>query len=137
MDKHRTKIYVFYCATGYDLGEIARGASSGDAELKFIALPCSGKLDILYLTKAFETDADGVALMMCKEGECRYLEGNLRAKKRIEAVARLIDEAGFGRGRVVFIQMDEGGIATAVRKMEDFCAGIKAMSIAPGQLVRS
>ena len=136
MSSHRPKIYVFYCATGYDQLETAQSVDNGNAELKFVALPCSGKLDILYLSKAFEADADGVAVMMCQEGECRYLEGNLRAKKRIEAVEGLIEESGFGKGRVAFIQMDEGGVPSAIRKMEDFCSSIKTMSSAAGQLVQ-
>jgi F420-non-reducing hydrogenase iron-sulfur subunit len=135
MNRRRPNIYVFYCATGYDQLETMRSVDDRDAELKFVALPCSGKLDILYLSKAFETNADGVVVMMCQEGECRYLEGNLRAKKRIEAVEGLIEESGFDKGRIAFIQMDAGGIASAVRKMEEFCSMINTTSGVAGQLV--
>jgi coenzyme F420-reducing hydrogenase delta subunit len=126
MSDHPPRIYVFYCATSYEQGETMRGIDARGAEVKLVALPCSGKLDILYLTKAFETDADGVAVMMCKEGECRYLEGNLRAKKRIEAVDGLLEETGLGSGRVAFIQMGEGGVARVIRDVNEFCSRIKA-----------
>ena len=53
--------------------------------IKTISLPCSGKVDIPYLLKAFETGADGVAIVTCKKNECRHFEGNLRAHKRAEA----------------------------------------------------
>jgi len=89
-------------------------------EIKVISLPCSGKLDILYLTKAFDTGADGAAVMICKEGECRYMEGNVRAKKRAQAVDNLLQEAGLGQGRIKVIQLDDGGIAGAIQKLEDF-----------------
>jgi coenzyme F420-reducing hydrogenase delta subunit len=92
-----------------------------------ILLPCSGKLDILYLIKAFETGADGVAVMMCQEGECRYLEGNLRAKKRATAVEELLKETGLGEGRVAVIQMDDRGIEPTMRKLEQFCLKIAAL----------
>jgi coenzyme F420-reducing hydrogenase delta subunit len=96
-------------------------------EIKVISLPCSGKLDILYLTKAFDTGADGAAIMVCKEGECRYMEGNLRARKRAQAIDELLGEAGLGKGRVRVIQMDEGGITGAIQKLENFRLHIKTM----------
>jgi coenzyme F420-reducing hydrogenase delta subunit len=96
--------------------------------MKVISLPCSGKLDILYLIKAFETGADGVAVMICKEGECRYLEGNMRARKRAEAVEELLKETGLGEGRVAVIQMDDGGIEPTIRKLEDFRLRIAALN---------
>jgi F420-non-reducing hydrogenase iron-sulfur subunit len=129
MNDRPSRIYVFYCANSYDQGETMRGINAGGSELKFIALPCSGKLDIHYLTKAFETDADGVAVMMCPEGECRYLEGNLRAKKRIEAVEELLEETGLGAGRVAFIQMGESGVAGVIRDVNDFCSKITAFQL--------
>jgi len=58
--------------------------------------------------------------MMCKEGECRYLEGNMRARKRAEAVEGLLKETGIGEGRVAVIQMDDSGIGATMRKLEDF-----------------
>ncbi|OPX98668.1 MAG: Methyl-viologen-reducing hydrogenase, delta subunit [Syntrophorhabdus sp. PtaB.Bin006] len=96
-------------------------------EIKIISLPCSGKLDILYLTKAFDTGADGVAVMMCREDECRYMEGNMRAKKRAQAIDELLQEAGLGKGRIKVIQMDDGGIIGAIDKLEDFRLQIKTM----------
>jgi F420-non-reducing hydrogenase iron-sulfur subunit len=128
MNGNGTKIYIFCCATSYDQPEILRGINRQGLELKVITIPCSGKLDILYLTKAFETGADGAAVMICKEGECRYLEGNLRAKKRVEAVEKLLEETGLGQGRVAFIQMGEGGVSAAVREVDDFCRRIKEIA---------
>ena len=97
--------------------------------LKVIPMPCSGKLDILYLTKAFETGADGVAVMMCKEGECRYMEGNLRARKRAEAVGELIEEAGLDKNRITVIQLAEGGVSQAIGELDTFC--LKTAALAP------
>ena len=120
-------IYLFHCATSYDQGELMRSYSRQAKEIKVIAMPCSGKLDILYLTKAFDTGADGAAIMICKEGECRYMEGNMRARKRAEAIDELLEETGLGRGRIRVIQMDEEGITGAIRKLEDFRLHIETM----------
>lgn len=125
----KATIYLFCCATSYDQAEITRGVRQQGVETKVILIPCSGKLDILYLTKAFETGADGAAVMICKEGECRYLEGNLRAKKRVDAVEQLLEETGLGKGRVAFIQMNESGVAGAIREVEAFCQRIKNIAV--------
>ena len=110
-----------------DPTELVSYCSEQGDELRAIPLPCSGKVDILYLIKAFETGADGVAIVACKQGECRYLEGNLRARKRAEAVDTLLEELGLGKGRMVIIQMKDGGIEQVIHEVDDFRAKIKAL----------
>jgi F420-non-reducing hydrogenase iron-sulfur subunit len=127
MNNEPLDIYVFCCATGYDQAQMMQGFSRRENTIKVVSLPCSGKLDILYVIKAFETGADGAAVLMCKEGECRYLEGNMRARKRAEMVGELLKEAGLGEGRVAVIQMDDGGIEKKMRELEDFCSKIAAL----------
>ena len=127
MKEKSATITVFCCATTYDQAQLTRDLSRTGHTVKVIPLPCSGKLDILYVIKAFETGADGVAVMICKEGECRYLEGNMRARKRVEAVEELIKEAGLGGGRVAVIQMDDSGIAVKMKQLEEFCSRIDAL----------
>ena len=122
------KIYLFYCANNLEATELIRSYVRGDDELKTIALPCSGKIDILYLTKAFETGADGVAVLTCLQGECHYLEGNLRARKRVESIDSLLDEIGLGRGRTIVIQLGDGKIQQAISELEKFRTRVKALS---------
>lgn len=122
------KIYLFCCLSRFDPDELRATWRGGMDELKTIPLPCSGKIDILYLTKAFETGADGVAVVTCKQGECRYLEGNLRAKKRVEAVEALLDETGLGGGRTVVVQMGDGGIGEVIRQLNDFRSRIETLT---------
>ena len=131
MNNQSPLTYIFYCSNSVDQVELER--VYGNNELRLIPLPCSGKIDILYLTKAFETGADGVAVVTCQQGECQYLEGNLRARKRAEAIDTLLEEIGVGRGRMIIIEKDEGGIPQVIRKVEDFRARIKALQQqAPG-----
>jgi coenzyme F420-reducing hydrogenase delta subunit len=127
MNDKSLKIYVFCCSTSYDRAQLMRNFNQQGIKMEVISLPCSGKLDILYLMKAFETGADGVAVMMCKEGECRYLEGNMRASKRVGAVEELLKETGLGEGRVAVIHMDDCGIEQKMRELEDFYLKIAAL----------
>lgn len=128
MNNQSLKIYVFYCSSDPDIVEPIRSYSENKSEMKTVPLPCSGKIDIPYLTKAFETGAGGVAVVICQQGECRFLEGELRAKKRAEAVDRLLDETGLGKGRIAVIQMKDGGAEQIMGELEDFRVRIKALS---------
>jgi coenzyme F420-reducing hydrogenase delta subunit len=126
------KIYFFYCSNSPGSEELARRCGSLEGNgVKSVSLPCSGKADILYLLKAFEKGADGVAVIACREHECSNLEGNLRAVKRARAVDSLLEEAGLGRGRIVVIQLEENGLDQASRKFEDFREKIRNMPL-PG-----
>jgi len=125
-NNNKIKIHLFCCSTSFEPAELAQGNNGHGDELKIIPLPCSGKIDILYLTKAFETGADGVAVITCKKGECQFLEGNLRAEKRVEAVDALLEEIGLGKGRMVIMQIGEGGIGQLKKEVEDFRRRIKA-----------
>ena len=127
MNNQSSKIYLFYCSNSLDPIELMQGNGEYIDELKSIQLPCSGKIDILYLTKAFETGADGAVVVTCKPGECRYLEGNLRAKKRVEAIGALLEEIGVGKGRTAVIQMGDGGIKEILHDLENFRIKIKAL----------
>ena len=127
--KGRTlKICVFYCSNSLSREDLANCniAAQGD-ELKAISLPCSGKIDIPYMVKAFETGADGVAVVTCREGECHNLEGNMRAKKRSQAVNSLLEEVGLGEGRITVIQLKDGGIEQVIEEIKAFCTNIRNM----------
>ena len=73
--------------------------------IKIIQVPCTGKVDVLYLLKSFQCGADGVYVAGCMEGECHYLTGNLRARKRVEYAKKILDEIGIGGERLEMYNM--------------------------------
>ncbi|NCO40498.1 MAG: hydrogenase iron-sulfur subunit [Armatimonadetes bacterium CG_4_10_14_3_um_filter_66_18] len=62
--------------------------------VRVLRLPCTGKLEVNYLLAAFERGADGVMVAGCLEGQCHFLEGNLRARRRVERAKQLLGEIG-------------------------------------------
>jgi F420-non-reducing hydrogenase iron-sulfur subunit len=62
--------------------------------IKVIKVPCTGRVDVLTILKAFESGVDGVYLAGCLEGECHFLKGNLRARKRGNYAKTLLEEVG-------------------------------------------
>lgn len=57
-------------------------------------LPCSGKIDLLYLLHAIEEVSCGLCVVTCPEGHCRLGQGNRRARVRVETLSRLLSEMG-------------------------------------------
>ncbi len=69
-------------------------------EIKIIMVPCTGRVDIIHLLKAFEGGADAVMVVGCLEGDCHYLTGNIRAKKRVGKLKEDFVQMGFEPERV-------------------------------------
>lgn len=128
MDGRMLKVYIFYCANCLDPQELIRFRDKLKGEtFKEIRLPCSGKVNIPYLVKAFETGADGVLIVTCKENECRHLEGNMRAQKRVQAVDSLLEEIGLGPGRIAVIQLTDTGVEQVIEEIEAFCTKVRSL----------
>lgn len=93
-------ITFMYCINSSDEKTITQGNAAADVELKFVKLPCSSMVKDLFILRAFEAGSDAVVIFVCPEGHCRYVEGNLRAKKRVAWVQNLLDEIGLDGQRL-------------------------------------
>lgn len=74
-----------------------------DHSARWVIMPCSSKVEIDHLVKIFEHGPDAVQVIGCPEHQCRFLNGNFRAGKRVELAGRLLDEIGFGVERIRMI----------------------------------
>jgi coenzyme F420-reducing hydrogenase delta subunit len=128
MDDREISVYLFYCANSMTESESQdmRADLAGEG-VKLLSLPCSGKVTIPYLLKAFEKGAHGVAIITCVPGECRNLEGNLRASRRAEAVGGLLDEIGLGGGRIVAFAREQGDIEKVIKTIRRFREDLRRM----------
>jgi coenzyme F420-reducing hydrogenase delta subunit len=86
--------------------------------IKIIMVPCTGRVDIIYLLKAFEAGADAVFVAGCLEGECHYLTGNLRAKKRVNKLKKDFAQMGIEPERLEMFNLSssEGPKFVAIAK---------------------
>jgi coenzyme F420-reducing hydrogenase delta subunit len=93
-----------YCAyTAADLAGTMR--LQYPANIRIVRIPCTGKVDVRFLLEAFEKGADGVYVAGCLEGDCHFLTGNLRAKKRVALAKRILEETGIGGNRLEMYNM--------------------------------
>ncbi|MEW6258381.1 MAG: hydrogenase iron-sulfur subunit [Thermodesulfobacteriota bacterium] len=70
------------------------------SNVKITQVPCTGRVDIIHLLKAFEDGADGVYVAGCMEGDCHFVSGNLKAKKRVAYVQKTLEEIGIEPDRI-------------------------------------
>ena len=99
--------------------------------VKIIRLPCTGKVDALYLLKALEDGMDGVYVAGCEEGDCHFLKGNIRAKKRVGYVKSILKEVGINPGRVEMYNMSAADGPRFVDIARKFTERIRALGPNP------
>ncbi len=90
--------------------------------VRIIRLPCTGKVDAIVLLKAFEDGVDGVFVAGCLEGQCHFLKGNLRAKKKVAYIKRLLAEVKIEPERVEMFNLSSamgGRFAEIVEEMTE------------------
>ena len=110
-----------YCAyAAADLAGIMR--LQYPTNIRIVKLPCTGTVDLLHILKAFEEGSDGVFVAGCLEGGCHFLEGNTRAKKRVQRAKRILESVGLGKDRIemFFMSSSEGPrFAEVAREMTE------------------
>jgi F420-non-reducing hydrogenase iron-sulfur subunit len=105
-------IIVFACNwctyAGADLAGVSR--LKYPSNIRIVRVMCTGRVDPAFVMKAFLNGADGVMVAGCHPGECHYLEGNLRAKERIDKMVEAMKILGFevDRFRLEWISASEG-----------------------------
>lgn len=83
----------YWCAyTGADLAGTSR--IQYPPNTRIIRVQCTGMIHPNIIIEALTSGADGVLVCGCHPGDCHYLEGNLRAKARAEAIELMLQDFG-------------------------------------------
>ena len=95
--------------------------------VRVIRVPCSGRINPIYIIKALADGADGVMVSGCHPGDCHYLSGNMYARRRFTVLKKLLTTAGIDPDRVHFtwVSASEGGrFAEVVREVTEKVIGL-------------
>ena len=99
---NKPKITLFYCINAFmESAPVFEGCI-----IKTVKMACSSMTKDIFLLKAFEAGADAVLVFACPEKLCRYVEGGIRARKRIEWTKHLLDEIGIDGRRLAIFNTD-------------------------------
>lgn len=108
----RPHIVAFCCNwcsyAGADLAGTNR--LSYPADVKIIRVPCSCRINPMFVLKAFGRGADGVIICGCHPGDCHYTSGNYFARRRMTVLFSMLDYLGIEkeRTRVEWVSAAEG-----------------------------
>jgi coenzyme F420-reducing hydrogenase delta subunit len=118
----KKKIVAFCCEnSSYKAAEAVAESAVLDL-VDVVRLPCSGKIEIGMVLKCLEKDHPGVLILSCPLDNCKYITGNLRAKKRVEMVKKALQNAGIDENRVhmdFISSVDTYKFVTIVKEMND------------------
>jgi coenzyme F420-reducing hydrogenase delta subunit len=95
--------------------------------IHIVRLPCTGKVDILYLLRAFEEGADGVFVAGCEEGSCHFVSGNIRAKKRVQYIKGLLEQIGIESERLEMFNLSSSMGERFAQIAREFTAKIREL----------
>jgi coenzyme F420-reducing hydrogenase delta subunit len=140
------KIVAFLCNwcsyAGADLAGVSR--IQYPADVRVIRVPCSGRVDPLYIIKALQEGADGVLVSGCHPGDCHYISGNLVARRKFAMLKSFLEYVGIEPERVQFswVSASEGGrfaaliekVVTDVKKLDRTKKMVKEYKTAAGAL---
>jgi len=104
------KILSFLCNwcayAGADLAGISRFQYPPNTRV--IRVMCSGRVDPVFIPKAFLAGYDGVMVLGCHPGDCHYLTGNFQAEKKINLTRKLLNMAGIDPERLLLDWVSAG-----------------------------
>ena len=70
------------------------------ASIKVIRVMCSGRIDPLFIIKAYLKGVDGVLVAGCHPGDCHYQTNNYIARRRVAMLKNIFDTLGLETERV-------------------------------------
>ncbi len=102
MAAHHPLIIAFVCNwctyTAADLAGTSR--LSYPDNIRLIRVMCTGMVDPQYIIKAFLEGADMVIVSGCHPGDCHYINGNYKARRRIKLLKEILPRIGIEKERL-------------------------------------
>ncbi len=76
------------------------------ANVKLVKVPCSGRIDPMYILNAVQGGADGIIVCGCMPEKCHYKEGNLHARRTLSEFRNFLSSLGYPQERFIFHWMN-------------------------------
>src|SRR5512135_2838933 len=90
-------------------------------------MPCAGRVEVRLILEAFLHGADGVLVLGCQDGDCRFQLGPQRARPRVALARARLADAGIAPGRLEQHGVEASDGARLAALVNDFTARIRAL----------
>ena len=88
-------------------------------------------MDIIHLLDAIKSGADGVYVAGCLEGECHFLTGNIKTRKKVAYVRKVLEEIGMEPERVEMFNLSSAQGKRFAEIAHEMTQRIKALGPSP------
>ena len=109
-ENFKPKIIVFCCNwcayAGADLAGISRFQIK--PYFRVIRTYCSARVDPEFILYAFKRGADGVMVLGCHPGDCHYIGGNYRTRRRMALLKMMLGQFGLNKDRFLLDWVSAG-----------------------------
>jgi F420-non-reducing hydrogenase iron-sulfur subunit len=119
-----------WCAyAGADLAGISR--MQYPTNVRIIRVMCSGMVHPNLVIDALTKGADGVIICGCHIGDCHYLDGNMTAEKRADAIKLMLQDFGIEEERFRLEWVSASEASRFAQVMTEFTETIKKLGPSP------
>ncbi|MCR5707317.1 Coenzyme F420-reducing hydrogenase, delta subunit [Ruminococcus sp. YRD2003] len=95
--------------------------------VKIIRVPCSCRVNPMFILRAFQKGADGVIICGCHPGDCHYTSGNYFTRRRITLLYSMLDFLGIERNRTRLEWVSAAEGAKFAATMQQFTEDVRAL----------
>jgi coenzyme F420-reducing hydrogenase delta subunit len=92
-----------------------------------IRMMCTGMVDPKYVIKALLEGADAVLISGCHPGDCHYINGNLKARRRVKLLKEILPRFGFDERRVKLTWIGASEGIDFANTMKELVEEVKAL----------
>ncbi len=101
------------------------------SNIRLIRVPCSGQVDMIHILRAFENGADGVFVGGCLKEQCHYVDGNIKAEKRVDFLGEVLKALGLEEKRLSIQFMSASMGNEFARFANEFTTTLKKLGPSP------
>ncbi|MHA1271514.1 MAG: hydrogenase iron-sulfur subunit [Candidatus Helarchaeota archaeon] len=99
--------------------------------IRFIRIPCGGRLSLLDILKGYSEGASGVFLIACGEDKCHYIDGNIKAIDHIHAAEEILQSIGWEKGRTEYFTTFVADNTKLYKKIINYSKKIELLGFNP------
>jgi F420-non-reducing hydrogenase iron-sulfur subunit len=100
--------------------------------IRIVKLPCTGRIDTLFILRAFAMGSDGVLVSGCHPGDCHYTSGNYIARRRFTMFRELCNFVGLQPERLHFSWVSAAEGAKFVDVVTKVTEAVRSVGPFPG-----
>lgn len=134
--KWEPKVVGFLCYWCSYAGADLTGSSRMEYphNIRIIRVPCSGRIDPMFILRALQNGLDGVLVSGCHPGDCHYQSGNFHARRKFAVTRKLLEYVGIEPERVQFSWVAASEGPKMAQVIKEFVEGVK--KVGPNRLFK-